>query len=229
MLPPAKSLANLDRSSLPSVCDGTDIERLLDRTLAESRTKADTRGDPSPNPASSGSLLAAAAGLSPLIWPPNDRSPMGSGAPRSVGSVGTTNRTVVPITVMVRICLANSHSPIGADASGSVDAIGTSGCMARLRKHERSKCNYDGEHHCAISSEAQRGVFHIGYLWVTGVVDYSSLLCSQTPGHNDRGFCRESGSSLENWLPRHRALGDRRVIPFIGIAPIPNRGCGCPA
>jgi hypothetical protein len=162
MLPPAKSLANLDRSSLPSVCDGTDIERLLDRTLAESRTKADTRGDPSPNPASSGSLLAAAAGLSPLIWPPNDRSPMGSDAPRSVGSVGTTNRMVVPITVMVRICLANSHSPIGADASGSVDSIGTSGCMARLRKHERSKCNYDGEHHCAISGEAQRSVFHLG-------------------------------------------------------------------
>ena len=150
---------------------------------------------------------------------------MGSDAPRSVGSVGTTNRMVVPITVMVRICLANSHSP--TDASGSVDSIGTSGCMARLRKHERSKCNYDGEHHCAISGEAQRSVFHFGYLWVTGVVDYSSLLYSQNPGHNDRSFCRESGSSLDNWLRLYRALGYRRVIPLIGIAPIPNGGCRC--
>ena len=71
---------------------------------------------------------------------------MGSDAPRSVGSVGTTNRTVVPITVMVRICLANSYSPIGADASRSVDSIDTSGCVARLRKHERAKCNHDGDH-----------------------------------------------------------------------------------
>jgi hypothetical protein len=85
---------------------------------------------------------------------------MGSDAPRSVGSVRTTNRTVVPITVMVRICLANAHGPIGADASGSVDSIGTSGCVARLREHERSKCNDDGEHRYAISGEAQHSVFH---------------------------------------------------------------------
>ena len=89
---------------------------------------------------------------------------MGSDAPRSVGSVGTTNRTVVPITVMVRICLANSHSPIGADASGSVDSIGTSGCVARLGEHERAKCNHDGEHGCAILGKAQLSVFHFGYL-----------------------------------------------------------------
>jgi hypothetical protein len=79
---------------------------------------------------------------------------MRSDAPRSVGSVRTTNRTVVPITVTVRICLANAHSPIGADASGSVDSIGTSGCVARLREHEGAKCNHDGEHRCAMSGEA---------------------------------------------------------------------------
>jgi hypothetical protein len=45
---------------------------------------------------------AAAPGLLPLIWP-DDRSPMGSDASRSIGPVGATNRTVVPITVMVRI------------------------------------------------------------------------------------------------------------------------------
>jgi hypothetical protein len=105
-----------------------------------------------------------------LIWPPDDRSPMGSDAPRSVGTVRATNRTVVPITVMVRICLANSHSPIGADASGSVDSIDTGGCVARLGEHERAKCNHDGEHRCAVSGEAQRSVFHFGCR-VTGVGD----------------------------------------------------------
>ena len=98
-----------------------------------------------------------------LIWPADDRSPMGSDAPRSVGPVGATNRTVVPITVMVRICLANSHSPIGADASGSVDSIGTSGCVARLGEHERAKSNHDSEDRHAISGEAQLSVFHFGY------------------------------------------------------------------
>ena len=93
---------------------------------------------------------------------------MWSDAPRSVGPVGATNRTVVPITVMVRICLANSHSPIGADASGSVDSIGTSGCVARLREHERSKCNHDGEHRCAISGEARHSIFHLGTFWLPG-------------------------------------------------------------
>ena len=89
---------------------------------------------------------------------------MGSDAPRSVGPVGATNRTVIPVTVMVRIWLANSHSPMGADASRSVDSIGTSGCAARLGEHERAKCNHDGEHRCAISGEAQRSVFHYGHL-----------------------------------------------------------------
>ena len=32
---------------------------------------------------------------------------------------------------------------------------------------------------------------------------------------------------LNNFLPRNRALGYRRVIPLIGIAPIPNRRSGC--
>ena len=96
---------------------------------------------------------------------------MGSDAAGSVGSVGTTNRMVVPITVMVRICLVNSHSPIGADASGSVDSIDTSGCVARLSEHECAKCNHDGEHRCAISGEAQRSVFHFGYLRIRGVGD----------------------------------------------------------
>jgi hypothetical protein len=100
----------------------------------------------------------------PLIGPPNDRSPVGSDASRSVGSVGTTNRTVVPITVMMRICLVDSHSPIGADASGSIDAIDTGGCVARLSEHERAKCNHDGKHRCAILGKAQHSVFHFGYL-----------------------------------------------------------------
>ncbi len=89
---------------------------------------------------------------------------MGSDAPRSVGTVGTTNRTVVvPVTVVVRICLANSHSPIGADASGSVDSIDTGGCVARLGEHERAKCNHHGEHRCAILGKAQLSVFHGRY------------------------------------------------------------------
>jgi hypothetical protein len=87
---------------------------------------------------------------------------MGSDAPRSVRPMGATNRTVVPITVMVRIRLANAHSTIGADASGSIDSIGTSGGVARLGEHERAECNHDREDRCAISGEAQRSVFHFG-------------------------------------------------------------------
>ena len=90
---------------------------------------------------------------------------MWSDAPRSVGAVGAGNRTVVTITVMVGICLVDSHSPIGADASGSRDAIDTGGCVARLSEHERAKCNHDGEHRCAISGDAQHSVFHLGYLF----------------------------------------------------------------
>jgi hypothetical protein len=136
-----------------------------------------------------GSLLAAALELLPLIGPADDRSPMWSDAPRSVGSVGTTNRMVVPMTVMVRICLVNSHSPIGTDASGSVDSIDTGGCVARLGEHERAKCNHDGEHRCAISGDAQHRSFHFGYLLVTGARMISSLLYNENPGHDDRGFC----------------------------------------
>ena len=79
---------------------------------------------------------------------------MRSDAPRSVGAVGAANRMVVTITVMVRICLVNSHSPIGTDASGSVDSIDTGGCVARLSEHERAKCKHDGEHRRAISGDA---------------------------------------------------------------------------
>jgi hypothetical protein len=91
---------------------------------------------------------------------------MRSDAPRSVGAVGAGNRTVVTITVMVRICLVDSHSPIGADASGSVDSIDTSGCVARLGEHEGAKCNHNGEHRCAISGEAQHSIFHLGTFWL---------------------------------------------------------------
>jgi hypothetical protein len=38
---------------------------------------------------------------------------------------------------------------------------------------------------------------------------------------------RPQHSSLNNLLPRNRALGYRRVIPLVGITPIPHRGCGC--
>ena len=86
---------------------------------------------------------------------------MGSDTSRSVGTVGATNRTMVPITVTVRVWFANPHSPIGADASRSVDSIDTSGCVTRLGEHERAKCNHDSEHRCAISGEAQRSVFHL--------------------------------------------------------------------
>ena len=97
---------------------------------------------------------------------------MRSDAPRSVRSVGTTNRTVVvSITVVVRVWLANSHSPIGADASRSVDSIDTSGSAARLREHERAKCNYNGEHRCAISGEARLSVFQFGCLRITRAGD----------------------------------------------------------
>jgi hypothetical protein len=129
----------------------------------------ETPAAPPPNPSSCGSLVAAVPGLVPLIWPADDRSSMGSDAPRSVRPMGATNRAVIPITVMVRIWLANAHSPIGADASGSVDPIGTSGCVARLSEHKRGKCNHDGEHRGAKSDESQRSVFHFGYL-----LDYRS-------------------------------------------------------
>ena len=88
---------------------------------------------------------------------------------RSVRAMGAFNRTVVPITVTVRICLANSYSPVGTDASSSIDAIGTSGCAARLREHERSKCDHDGEHRYTIPGKAQPSVFRFGYL-----LDYRS-------------------------------------------------------
>jgi hypothetical protein len=91
---------------------------------------------------------------------------MRSDAPGSVGAVGATNRTVVPITVTMRIWFANSHSPIGADASGSVDSIDTSGCVARLGEHEGAKCNHNGEHRCAISGEARHSIFHLGTFWL---------------------------------------------------------------
>jgi hypothetical protein len=90
-------------------------------------------------------------------------------APRSVGAVGAGDRRVITITVMVGICLVDSHSPIRADASGPIDAIHTGGCVARLSEHERAKCNQDGENRCAISGDAQDSVFHLGYLLVTEV------------------------------------------------------------
>ena len=119
-----------------------------------------------------GSLLAAAPRLLlRLIGPVDDCATMWSNAPRSVGAMGAANRTVVTITVMmvaitvvVRICLVDSHSPIGADTSGSIDAIDTGGCVARVSEHERAKCDHDGEHRCAISDDAQHSVLHIGHL-----------------------------------------------------------------
>jgi hypothetical protein len=119
----------------------------------------DGQFDP-PRNFSSGSCRHAPSGFLLLIWPANDRSAMGSNAPRPVGTVGATNRTVVPVTVMARIWLANSHSPIGSDAASPIDAIDTSGCVAWLGKHERAKCNHDGEHRHKISVEALRGVYH---------------------------------------------------------------------
>jgi hypothetical protein len=89
-----------------------------------------------------------------LIGSADDRALMWSNAPRSVGAVGAGNRTVVTITVMVRVSLVDSYSPIGADASGSIDAIDTGGCVARLSEHERAKCSHDGEHRRAISGDA---------------------------------------------------------------------------
>ena len=131
--------------------------------LIAATTEADILTATTANPSSCHSLLAAVPGLVPLIGPADDRSPMGSDAPRSVRPMGATNRPVIPITVMVRIWLANGHSPIGADASGSVNSIGTSGCVDRLSEHKREKCNHDGEHRCAISDESQRSVFHFEY------------------------------------------------------------------
>jgi hypothetical protein len=81
---------------------------------------------------------------------------MGSDAPRPVGTVGAT---VVPITVMARIWLANSHSPIWSDAASPIDAIDTSGWVTWLGERERANCNHDGEHRDAISSEALCSVY----------------------------------------------------------------------
>ena len=86
---------------------------------------------------------------------------MGSGTSRSVGTVGATNRTVVAITIMMRIWLANSHSPIGSDAASPIDAIDTSGCVAWLGKHERAKSHHNGEHRNAISGETVCIIFHL--------------------------------------------------------------------
>jgi hypothetical protein len=139
----------------------------------------------------------------------DDRSPMGSDSPRSVGAVGATDRTVVPIAVMVRVCLANSHSPIGADASGSIDAVGTSGCVARLGEHERSKCNHDGEHRCAISGKAQRSDFHFGYL-----LDYRSAGLLRRCSRSKTPAMMAGVSSLQHFAMRGNAsspLGDKSM------------------
>jgi hypothetical protein len=85
---------------------------------------------------------------------------MGSNAPRSVGTVGATNRTVVPMTVMVRIWFANSHSPVRADAPSPIDPIDTGGCVAGLGEHQRAKSHHDGEHRNAISGETVCTMFH---------------------------------------------------------------------
>jgi hypothetical protein len=85
---------------------------------------------------------------------------MGSNAPCPVGAMSATNRTVVPITVMVRVWLANSHSPVGTDASSPIDSIDTGGCMTWLGEHERAKSHHDGKHRCATSIEGQYSAFH---------------------------------------------------------------------
>src|SRR5689334_21874069 len=89
------------------------------------------------------------------IWPADDRRPMGSDAPRSVGTMRATNRTVVPITVMARTWLANSRSPVGADTSSPIDSIDTGGCVTWLGEHERAKSHHEGNHRCATPIEAQ--------------------------------------------------------------------------
>jgi hypothetical protein len=92
---------------------------------------------------------------------------MGSDAPRPVGTVGATNRTVVAITVMPRIWLANSHSPVGADTPSPIYPIDTSGCVAWLGEHERAKSHHDGKYRCAIYGESLHNVFHFGFLLVS--------------------------------------------------------------
>ena len=165
-------------------CNRADAERLLDSGLADPASiKSEIRTATTENPFS-GSLLAAAPQLLlQLIGSADDRAPMWSNAPRSVGAMGAANRSVVPITVMmvavtvmVRLCLVDSHSPIGADASGSTHAIDTGGCVARLSWR-------------AISGDAQHSVFHLRYLLLTEVRMISSLLYNENPGHDDRGSC----------------------------------------
>lgn len=79
---------------------------------------------------------------------------MGPDAARSVRPVGATNRTMVPISVMMRIWLANTYGAMGSDASRPVNPIDTSRCAARLAERECAKCNHDGEHWCTIFGEA---------------------------------------------------------------------------
>ena len=97
----------------------------------------------------------------------NDRAAMGSDAPGSVGTVGATNRTLVPITVMARIRLANSHSPVGADASSPIDPIDTGGSVTWLGEHERAKGHHGGNQRRVTSIEAQYSAFQFtGAFWM---------------------------------------------------------------
>jgi hypothetical protein len=100
---------------------------------------------------------------------------MGSNAPCPVGAMSATNRTVVPITVMVRIWLANSHSPVGADTPSPIDPIDTGGCVTWLGEHERAKRNHNDERQCTTSIEAKYSVFHFRCLLGYEEVRYYSI------------------------------------------------------
>jgi hypothetical protein len=184
-----------DASSLPFPL--SQLLKLTFRAVERTQRHGEHRKNRASAAISAAVFLAAAPQfLLRLIGPADDCAPMWSNAPRSVGAMGAANRTVVTITVMmvavtvvVRICLVDSHSPIGANASGSIDAIDTGGCVAQFSEHECAKCNHDGEHRCAISGDAQHSVFHFKYLLVTGGEWSHRCSIMKTPAMTTGGFC----------------------------------------
>ena len=99
------SASALSREAEPREGAGADSRPFpFERDLSHRRTDRTRHPDRDHRQilSSYGSLLAAAPQLLlRLIGPADDRAPMWSNAPRSVGAVGAANRTVVTITVMM--------------------------------------------------------------------------------------------------------------------------------
>lgn len=77
-----------------------------------------------------------------LIWLTDHRSPIGSDTSRAINTVGAVNRWF-PVSRR----LVDDRGPVGSDTSRSIDAVDARGGMGLLGESERTKRNYDGEHH----------------------------------------------------------------------------------